>query len=192
MAKRVFFSFHYSDVIDFRANVVRNHWLTKDNSEAAGFFDASIWETAKKTSDMAVKRLINTEIKNSSNTCVLIGSETYSRRWVRYEIIKSMAKGNHLLGIHINSIKDRNEGTKVLGYNPFDYLGYRYSDDGIKLTPLERKNGSWVEYRDYGTYNLKTPVSEAKRGKSYKLSEDYKVYNWVTNNGYQNFSKWLK
>lgn len=25
MAKRVFFSFHYQDVIDFRANVVRNH-----------------------------------------------------------------------------------------------------------------------------------------------------------------------
>ena len=29
MAKRVFFSFYYLDVIDFRANVVRQHWLTK-------------------------------------------------------------------------------------------------------------------------------------------------------------------
>ena len=36
MAKRVFFSFHYQDVIDFRANVVRQYWLTKPNSEAAG------------------------------------------------------------------------------------------------------------------------------------------------------------
>jgi hypothetical protein len=42
MAKRVFFSFHYQDVIDFRANVVRQHWLTKPDREAAGFFDASI------------------------------------------------------------------------------------------------------------------------------------------------------
>ena len=50
MAKRVFFSFHYQDVIDFRANVVRNHWITKSDREDAGFFDASIWETAKKTS----------------------------------------------------------------------------------------------------------------------------------------------
>jgi len=48
MAKRVFFSFHYQDVIDFRANVVRKHWLTKRDREAAGFFDASVWETAKK------------------------------------------------------------------------------------------------------------------------------------------------
>ena len=59
MAKRVFFSFHYQDVIDFRANVVRNHWLTKDDRESAGFFDASIWESAKKEGSMAMKRLIN-------------------------------------------------------------------------------------------------------------------------------------
>ena len=48
MAKRVFFSFHYQDVIDFRANVVRNHKLTKGKS--SGYFDSSIWEDAKKTS----------------------------------------------------------------------------------------------------------------------------------------------
>ena len=48
MPKRVFFSFHYQDVIDFRANVVRNHWVTKLNREDAGYFDASIWESAKR------------------------------------------------------------------------------------------------------------------------------------------------
>jgi hypothetical protein len=48
MAKRVFFSFHYQDVIDFRVNVVRNHWLTKPDRSLAGFFDSSIWEDAKK------------------------------------------------------------------------------------------------------------------------------------------------
>lgn len=83
MAKRVFFSFHYQDVIDFRANTVRNHWLTKADREAAGFFDASIWETAKKTGDAALKRLINGALKNTSVTCVLIGSQTFNRRWSR-------------------------------------------------------------------------------------------------------------
>lgn len=38
MAKRVFFSFHYENVSNFRVNVVRNHWLTKPNRESAGFF----------------------------------------------------------------------------------------------------------------------------------------------------------
>ena len=65
MAKRVFFSFHYQDVIDFRANVVRNHWLTKPDREDAGFFDASIW-AAKRTSPLALKRLINSELQHTS------------------------------------------------------------------------------------------------------------------------------
>ena len=80
MAKRVFFSFHYQDVIDFRANVVRNHKTTKH--ESAGYFDASIWENAKKTSDLALKRLINGELQNTSVTCVLVGTHTFERRWV--------------------------------------------------------------------------------------------------------------
>lgn len=60
MAKRVFFSFHYDDVKTFRANVVRNHGITKP--EEAGFFDASIWEDAKRHGDAAVTRLINSNL----------------------------------------------------------------------------------------------------------------------------------
>ena len=41
MAKRVLFGFHYQDVIDFRANVVRGHWLTKPDREAAGLLSPS-------------------------------------------------------------------------------------------------------------------------------------------------------
>ena len=47
MAKRVYFAFHYQDVIDFRANVVRKHNFT-GGVETAGYYDHSIWETAKK------------------------------------------------------------------------------------------------------------------------------------------------
>jgi len=48
MAKRVYFAFHYQDVIDFRANVVRKHNFT-GGVEAAGYYDHSIWEEAKNT-----------------------------------------------------------------------------------------------------------------------------------------------
>ena len=47
MAKKVYFAFHYQDVIDFRANVVRKHNFTK-GVEGAGYYDYSIWEEAKK------------------------------------------------------------------------------------------------------------------------------------------------
>ena len=92
MAKRVFFSFHYQDVIDFRANVVRNHWMAKPNREETGFFDASLWEEAQKQGDLAIKRLINSGINGTTVTCVLIGSQTYLKGWVRYEIMKSLKK----------------------------------------------------------------------------------------------------
>ena len=192
MARRVFFSFHYQDVIDFRANVVRNHWLTKADRDDAGFFDASVWETAKKTSPLAVKRLINKEIQNTTVTAVLIGSDTYSRRWVRYEIIKSMSRGNKLLGVHINCIEDKFQKKKRLGRNPFEYLGYQYSEDGTKLFPYEYKNGKWVEYGDYDAYTLDTQVPPSSRGKFSKLSTDCPVYDWIGDDGYENFSTWVE
>jgi hypothetical protein len=118
MARRVSFCFHYQDVIDFRANVVRNHWMTKPHREAAGFFDVSLWEDAEKHGDVAIKRLINSGLEGTSTSCVLIGSQTYNRPWVTYEIMKSFKRGNSILAIHINSITGKDKRTKPLGPNP--------------------------------------------------------------------------
>lgn len=194
MARRVFFSFHYQDVIDFRANVVRNHWLTKPDREAAGYYDASIWEKAKKEGDIALKRLINDGLQQTSNTCVLIGSETYNRPWVRYEILKSFKRGNNILGVHINSIKGKDGLTKQNGYNPFLYLGVSFSESGKRITLHELIDNKWVEYAKIdgsATYQVDTPVSEEFRGKGFNLSHFYNVYDWVQNDGYNNFSNWL-
>lgn len=188
MAKRVFFSFHYQDVIDFRANVVRNHKTTKH--EGAGYFDASIWESSKKQGAAALKRLINGEIQNTSVTAVLIGSDTYSRQWVRYEIFKGLAKGNKILGIHINSIKGKDSKIKSLGPNPFEYLAIKYSADGKKIDLLEFRNGKWVIYGDLDGWNV-TNTNQIHWGKTYKLSAYYHVYDWVSDNGYTNFQKWV-
>lgn len=193
MAKRIFFSFHYQDVMDFRANVVRNHWITQDR-EASGFHDASIWESAKKQGSIALKRLINKGLNNTSNSCVLIGSGTYLRPWVRYEIFKSMKKGNHIFGIHINGIKCKNGQTKDLGKNPLDYLGYKISEDGKKLTMYEWKNSKWVLYSEIdgsATYVLDNQALTARRGKFYQLSSIYRTYKWNKDNGYKNFDSWV-
>jgi len=189
MAKRVFFSFHYQDVTDFRANVVRNHKTTK--YEGAGYFDASIWESSKKEGDASLKRLINGEIQNTSVTVVLIGSETFSRPWVRYEIFKSLAKGNKILGIHINSIKGRDSRIKSLGANPFEYLAIEFSADGKKIFLKEFVNGKWVNYDKLDGWSVYN-TNQVDCGKIYKLSKYYKVYDWVSNNGYINFDKWIE
>ena len=192
MAKRVFFSFHYQDVIDFRANVVRNHWLCKEDRAEAGFFDASIWEEAKKNGDIALKKLIHNGLKNTSNTCVLIGSETYKRPWVRYELFKSIDVGNHLFGLHINGIKGKDGKTKDLGPNPFDYVGLKFSKDGKVAYPTEYKNGSWVYYNKLDKIEFDSAMSSKYWDKNFKLSNFYKTYKWNGDDGYNNFYKWVK
>lgn len=193
MAKRVFFSFHYHDVIDFRANVVRNHWMTKPNREQAGYFDASIWENAKRQGDVALKRLINAGLDGTSNTCVLVGSNTYARPWVRYEILKSFRRGNHIFGVHINGIKCKNGQTKLLGDNPLAYVGVTYSDDGRTATLWEKISGGWVKYDKIdGSANYAVQVDSQFRGKGFNLSNWYPIYDWNTNSGYDNFASWVK
>ncbi len=126
MGKRVFFSFHYKDVVDFRANVVRRHWLSKPNRDSAGYYDASLWESVKKQGQLAVKRMINSSLQNTSVTYVLIGSDTYVRPWVRYEMLKSFKKGNQIVAVHINSIKGKDQKTKPKGPNPLEYVGVTF------------------------------------------------------------------
>ncbi|WP_448235948.1 TIR domain-containing protein [Microbacterium paulum] len=140
MARRAFFSFHFQNDI-FRANVVRNSWVTRDR-EAAGFFDASLWEEAQTRGDSAIRALIDEGLKNTSVTVVLIGRETASRSYVKYEIEQSIARGNGLLGIRIEKIKDIRGNVDEAGPNPLpnEYPVYLWNkDDGY--TNL----GTWIE-----------------------------------------------
>ena len=54
MARRVFFSFHYADIMN--ANIVRNSGQFKPNSET-GFYDKSLWEEAKPKERLRCKDL---------------------------------------------------------------------------------------------------------------------------------------
>lgn len=189
MAKRVYFAFHYQDVIDFRANVVRKHNFT-GGVEAAGYYDHSIWEDAKTTSPLALKRLINSELQNSSVTVVLIGTHTWARRWVRYEIMKSVERGNTMLGVHINSIAGKDRLTKDPGPNPFDNLGLEISSNGTRARPTEWKDGKWVYYTDLDSFSV--PLQpEPKRGQHLTLATWFPVNDWVAHRGFDNFSTWI-
>ncbi len=102
MARSVFFSFHYQRDI-MRVQVVKQHHITKDNYTTAGYFDGSLEEKAKKEGNDVVKRLIDRGLDGSSVTCVLIGNETYTRRWVDYEILKSVELGMGVIGVRIHA-----------------------------------------------------------------------------------------
>lgn len=190
MAKRVYFAFHYQDVIDFRANVVRNHNFIQ-GVEKAGYYDSSIWEESKKKGDIALKRMINSELENTSVTAILIGSHTYARRWVRYEIMKSVERGNLVLGVHINNISDKNKQKKTLGFNPLDHLGLLISEDGKKGKPTVWDGNQWVFYSDLAPFDIDEQVV-VKRGKNFQLSHWFSTYDWVGDQGYDNFGSWIE
>src|SRR5271155_323435 len=116
MTRRVFFSFHYERDI-WRTNVVRNSGVV-EGTAAAGFHDASLWEEAKKKGDAAVKKLIDDGLVGTSVTVVLIGAQTATRKFVEYEIEKSIARGNGILGIYIGGIKDQKGNTDSQGQAP--------------------------------------------------------------------------
>jgi hypothetical protein len=193
MAKRVYFGFDYEDVADFRTNVVRNHWVTKEHRDAAGFFDASLWEEARRQGDIAIKRLINSGLQGTSVTCILIGSQTYKRRWVRYEILKSFKRGNDILAMHINSILGKDRLKKPLGPNPLSHVGVTFSDSGLTATLYETINGKWEQYYEIdrcASYRI-NPVVTEHRSEGYNLGRLFPTYDWVADDGYENFSDWV-
>lgn len=118
MARRVFFSFHYERDI-WRVNQVRNSWVTKEH-EAAGFWDASLWEDVKKDGDSAIRHMIDEGLKNTSVTVVLIGKETTDRKYVDYEIQESYKRNNGLLGVYIHNLENQLGQTDRKGNNPLN------------------------------------------------------------------------
>jgi hypothetical protein len=122
MVRRVFFSFHYERDI-WRVSQVRNSWVTKPNIEEAGYIDKAGWESIEKEGEDAIKRWIANQLDGTSVTVVLIGKETSTRDWVRYEIRKSYERKNGLLGVYIHNLKDSEGKTDVQGNNHFGEIG---------------------------------------------------------------------
>ena len=172
-----------------RVQIVKQHHITKGNYTTAGFFDGSLEEKAKAEGDDVVRRMINDSLDGCSVLCVLIGRETYTRRWVDYEIFKSIQFGMGVLGIRIHQIADPNWGTDVPGSNPFNYLGY--GRKAGKLRPMIKYNSGWKDapYQSLITesaapylLNIDRPV----------LSSIFYVYDWEDDDGYNNFGEWVE
>lgn len=131
MARRVFFSFHYQRDI-WRINQIRNIPEIV-GSAAAGFQDASLWEEAKKKGDAEIKKLIDKGLENTTVTVVFIGAKTAGRKYINYEIQKSIDRGNGIVGIQIHHLKNEKGITDDPGATPNKivdggYKVYKYVD----------------------------------------------------------------
>lgn len=149
MARQTFFSFHYQRDIS-RVNTVRNaHAFAK--LERKGIFDHSLWEKTRLQGDPALQRLINTGLDGASVTVVLVGLETANRRWVKYEIKRSIESGMGLVGVDITKIKNFQGQTDPTGANPFTKFGVvDYDKKPIRIYGWNKDDGynnlaDWVD-----------------------------------------------
>ncbi|WP_140876461.1 TIR domain-containing protein [Myxococcus xanthus] len=137
--RQVYFSFHYEDV--WRVNQIRNSGLLFGD-KSVGFSDSSIWEEAKAKNSNVLRKLIRAGLTGTSVTAVLIGSKTSSRRWVTYEIEKSIERGNALIGVYIHKL--RNQDGRCARQGPIPAL-LRKSGASIYTWTNAKDFGEWVE-----------------------------------------------
>jgi len=124
----VFYSFHFDNDV-MRVQQVRNIGTIEGNSPTS----PNEWEQLKRTGKSAVENWIHESMKYKRCVIVLIGSETYNRPWIKYEIEKAWNDGKALLGIHIHNLKCPRNGTSRKGRNPFDEFQF---NDGRKLSSV--------------------------------------------------------
>ncbi len=84
---------------------------------AAGFEDSSLWEDVKK-SETQIKKMIDDALQGTSVTVVCITRGLSTRKWINYEIDKSLDHGNGLLGIRIHHLADPSFPDDRVGEDP--------------------------------------------------------------------------
>jgi hypothetical protein len=135
--------------------------------------------------------------------CVLVGTHTWSRRWVKYEIARSVVDGKGLLAIHINGLKHhKRQQPDALGFNPLKLMGvykspegkfYIYEQREVVMNSYTGQTGwQWLEYADY-THPVCLPkyLAEPSVGYVIPLSTGAHEYDHVADIGHKNLGSWI-
>lgn len=112
---QVFFSFEYN-VDNWRASQIKQMGVVDDSST----FSSNEWEKVKRNSDSAIKQWIDSQMAQRSCCVVLVGTTTYTRKWVDYEIQHAMDLHKGIVGVYLHGLKDINGKQAWKGKNPFD------------------------------------------------------------------------
>lgn len=200
--RRVYFAFDFDDVI--RVNNVRQTGKIGPRvmGNSRGFLDRSVWEASKAFTDRGLKEMMQRMSKFSSVVCVLIGSNTWYSRWVRYEIALAVINERGLIAIDLNSINHNiRKVPDPLGANPLSFMGLHKDANGswylVEKKPVDLDNGEielrWHWYEDYQQRLLSKPkyVPDIPVGGVVPLSSYTKRYDFTNNAGSVNIPSWL-
>jgi hypothetical protein len=117
MAKSAFFSFHY-ERDSWRVQQIRNIGALDEQP----ILTAQKWEEVKNSGPKAIENWIADQMSRKSAVVVLVGAQTASRKWVRYEITKAWNDKRPLVGVRIHGLQDRDGNVDSAGENPFSNI----------------------------------------------------------------------
>jgi hypothetical protein len=120
------------------------------------------WETIRRHGDNAIRKWIDDNMEYRSCVVVLIGEETATRKWVKYEIQYAWETGKALMGIYIHNLKDPRKGICAKGRNPFN--GFKVGNTNMAdLFPCYEPDprDAYYDIRS----NLETWIEEAIKNK---------------------------
>lgn len=155
--RQIFYSFHFGNDC-WRTQIVRNIGAIEGNTPVS----SNAWEEVMRQGQDAIKRWIDTNMKNRSCVVVLVGSETAQRPWVQYEIEHAWKEGKGITCIDIHYLKDSNGCISAAGRNPlslfqidktYNFIAKRdYTVDGNEIC-LDKvcefyKPSSYNTYKD--------------------------------------------
>lgn len=143
----VFYSFHYQEDY-WRVHQIMEMGVV----EGQPLLNSQDWESVKRQGDTAIMNWIDEKMKYKSAVIVLNGTDTASRRWVKYEIKRAWKTRKPLLAIDINGLKDREGSTDPQGKNPFSCLG----DSESLFIPRHQPHGTSKQIYQQIEENLQT------------------------------------
>ncbi|WP_338828335.1 TIR domain-containing protein [Bradyrhizobium sp. 27S5] len=204
--RKGFFSFHYADII--RVNNVRNAWKINapGREDKRQFFDRSLWESVQRKNPEGLKNLIRSGMVHASAVCVLVGTETWSRPWVRYEIARSVIDKKGLLAVHINSLRHHHRlAADLHGENPLAYMAVGSPKQGLyylyeRVLRQVIQNGQLIwqwQWEKYSKHSSPVPLPKYMQanppqvGYVVPLSDVTAIYDYVAEEGHKNIGAWI-
>ena len=191
--RKVFFSFYYESDIR-RSCIVRKSYMFRPGSKppSASFYDKSLWEKSRREGDESLKRLIREGMAETSVTCVLAGTDTWWRPWVRFEIAHSLFRGNGLFTCYIHNVNDPQLGMAVPGYDPLWFMGLELRPDG-RGNVVELIGNDWQLFEP-----MKRPVpwpawmDKPSVGRLFRIRDFAPAYDYHLDDGYNNLARWAQ
>lgn len=189
-----------------RVNNVRNAWkiTCPGREDKRQFYDRSLWESVQRKNPEGLKNLIRGGMAHASVVCVLVGTYTWARPWVRYEIARSVIDKKGLLAAHINGLPHHQRRfADPHGENPLDYMGIGCLKRGIyhlyeKVQRQVMQYGQlswewqWVRYSEFSqAVPLPKYMEAPSEGWVQPFSGVTPIYEYVSQEGHKNIGKWI-